>query len=150
MANITDIIAAARGFLGDSAGTRYSEPVMEVALTNALVAVNADLSMDFSYNASTRVLSPSPTKSEKYIIALAMATVLVVGEEIQSALDGGGMAWKSGLSSINLSGFHKSVSESAMKMMKRYEKTVQRNQLNDSTHGDIDLYRTGEDVVEVN
>jgi len=151
MANVKDVIEASRLYLGDLSATRYSETVMRVALNVALLAVNNDAGIDFTFNAGTNDITPTPSKLHKYLISLATAIVLIVGEETTAALDGGGAIWRSGISSISLGGYQKAIQEAGGKLRLLYNDAIIQMNMNSLTAESVDTYiKNATSLVAIN
>lgn len=148
---ITAILDSARTYLGDFEETKYSELLLKRALVAATMAVSADTGVTITYNATSDELAPSLDNQLSNMMALAICVILMVGEETSSALYTGGLSWRSGLSSINFAGYHKSVSESASKLKSMYDKSVETYKVNQGDLGEVDIYSVDDpDYVAVN
>lgn len=137
---ITSILDSSRTYLGDFEEAKYSELLLKRALVAAAMAVSTDTGVSITYDASSDEISPAPTTQISNLLALAICVVLMVGEETSSALYSGGLSWRSGLSSINFAGYHKSISESAMKLKNMYDKYVEAYKIGQSDIGEVDIY----------
>jgi hypothetical protein len=149
---ITSILDSSRTYLGDFEETKYSELLLKRALVAAAMAVSIDTGVSITYNASSDEISPTPSDQLSNLLALAICVVLMVGEETSSALYTGGLSWRSGISSINFAGYHKSISESGSKLKSMYDKYVELYKINQvSDIGNIDVYSVDDvDYTKVN
>lgn len=152
MATTHDILKAIRVLVGDTTETRYTDSDIEMSLGCALIGVNFDLGRNYSYSAGTRTITPDPDTVATALIAIATAMVMAVGEETASAFDGGGMIWRSGMTSISLAGYHKAVQDSVKKFQARYDRILDLYLVRDLPESSvIDLYSTTDpDVLGVN
>lgn len=151
MSDLTEILDTTRTYLGDFNETRYVDAVIKKALRAALYTVSADIGSDYSYNDGTATITPSLTNIVKHLVATCTSVVLILGEETASALETGGLSWKSGMASINFAGYHKSISESAKKLSAHYNRLLEAYKLNNADFTDIDLYQvTNTDITSIN
>ena len=151
MANVKSILEGARVYLGDVDVIRYSETAIRVALGVALTLVNQDLGTDFIYSAGVNDITPVPNNVQRYLISLAIAMVILMGEETASVLSGGGAIWKSGLASISLATSQKSMSDVTTRLLDRYEKAMKLATMPGAEAYDFDLYQiTDTDFLEIN
>lgn len=148
---ITAILDSARTYLGDFEESKYSELLLKRALVAATMAVSSDTGVTITYNATSDELAPSLDNQLSNMMALAICVILMIGEETSSALYTGGLSWRSGLSSINFGGYHKSISESASKLKAMYDKAVETYKVNQGDLGEVDIYSVDDqDYVAVN
>lgn len=145
------IFDSARTYLGDFEESKYDILLLKRALVAAVMAVSVDTNTSITYNAATDEISPAVNSQMSNLLALAICVILMVGEETASALYTGGLSWRSGLSSINFSGYHKSISESAFKLKSMYDKYVEKYKVAQTDIGEVDIYSVDDsDYAPVN
>lgn len=147
---VDDVLSIARVYLGDLGATRYTADNLKIGLLASIGALNADIGASYTYNAGTSVLDPEPTPVVGQMMGIGIALAITMGEEKAEALDGGGMIWRSGLSSISLLGFQKAIRDSVSSLKSEYERFRKSYNAGNTEVEDIDLYDTGTDLIEVN
>lgn len=142
MASISTIFNIARTYLGDLNETRYSDLALSKAMEVALHCIYSDIGSSIEYAFDTQVITPTPSKEVINLIGTAIAFIIVLGEETSTALDYGGVVWKSGISSLDLSGYNRSVSNVAKNLREAYLRFLSAYNMTSDQSKEIDLYST--------